>query len=63
MAMDFNIIAFWELLNENETATSEVYKSFLDRHIPNWSGGNDCRNPIIVQYNTRPRVASIVKKT
>lgn len=60
MAMDFNGIAFWELLPEKSTVNSQVYQSFLERNIPNWMRANNFQKAILAQDNARPHIARSV---
>ena len=60
MAMDINGIAFWHLCEENETVTSELYRSFLETYIPVWMDGNRFKGPVILHDNATPHKSRIV---
>ncbi len=60
LAMDFDGVAFYELLNENETLNSNRYLSFLWEYIPQWCQRRRCRRPLILHDNARPHKARII---
>lgn len=62
MAMDFNGIAFYELLPPGSTVDGEVYKSFLERKITEWLSGKDSRHLWLLHDNARPHKARVVKE-
>ena len=60
MAMDFEGICFWLLLEENSTLNAEWNKKFLDRKIPNWLQGKNFRRPILLHDNARLHKSTVV---
>ena len=54
MAMDKIGIAFWDLCEEKQTVTSEVYKTFLETYIPIWITVNKFKGPVIIHDNSSP---------
>ena len=61
LAMDFDGVAFYELLNENETLNSNRYLSFIEEYIPQWCQQKRCRRPLILHDNARPHKARIIR--
>lgn len=61
MAMDFDGIAFYELLPEKQTVTADVYISFLKKHLNKWLRGKDSRHVWLLHDNATPHKARIVK--
>lgn len=61
MAMDYNGIAFWKLLDEKVTVTSKVYKEFIEEHIEEWKIKNSIKCPVIVHDNARSHVSRLVQ--
>ncbi|XP_015793258.1 histone-lysine N-methyltransferase SETMAR-like [Tetranychus urticae] len=60
MGVDWNGIAFWELLPEKTTVTADVYKSFLVDKLPVWINENKHQRPYLLHDNARPHKAAPV---
>lgn len=61
MAMDFDGIAYYELLPERQTVNAEVYIGFLSRLLAKWLGRKDSKGVWLLHDNARPHVARVVK--
>ena len=62
LAMDFEGIAFWEILPLGTTVNAQVYLDFLQRNIPEWMARKGHKKVIIAQDNARPHVARIINE-
>lgn len=61
VAMDWDGICFYELLPPKTTVTSEVYKSFLEKNIPEWLASKSFSVPFILHDNARPHKSALVR--
>jgi len=48
VGMDIDGVAFWDVLEFNQTMTAERYKSFLERFVTKWQTDKDIRRPVIL---------------
>jgi [histone H3]-lysine36 N-dimethyltransferase SETMAR len=62
MSMDFNGIAFWDLLPEKTVVNAEFYRNYLDENIEKWMSGKSFRKPILLHDNAKPHTANVVKE-
>ena len=62
MAMDFNGIAFWELLPPGTTCTGVIYKDFLANNFETWLSGRRRGKIVLLHDNARPHKANVVKQ-
>ena len=60
MAMDFDGIAFWELLGDKQFLKAETYRQFLERNIPKWLCRNSHKKALIVHENGHPHKSPTV---
>jgi hypothetical protein len=60
VAFDIEGVAFWELMEENETVTGERYRKFLMDNIKPWMQKRRMRVPLILQDNARPYKSNAV---
>lgn len=61
MAMDFNGIAFYELLPEKQNVNSEIYLQFLKRNLNKWLKGRKSTQVWLHHDNATSHKARIVK--
>lgn len=62
MGMDFGGIAFYELLPEKTTVDGNVYKKFLEKHIPHRVGTRNIPSLWLNHDNARPHKHQLVRK-
>ena len=62
MALDFNGIAFWELLPPKTTCNGERYRDFLARNFDLWPGKPKRGKAVLLHDGARPHIASVVKE-
>ena len=60
MAMYFEGIAFWELLEDKQFCNAETYRQFLESNIPKLMCRNNHKKALIAHDNSRPHKARIV---
>jgi hypothetical protein len=59
--MNYDGIAFWGVLDLNQTMNAERYKSFLEQHVTKWASDKGVSRPVILHDNARPHKAKIVQ--
>ena len=61
VSMDFNVVAFYKLMEENLTMNANRYKKFLEEYVTNWVHGNGIVYHIILHDNAKPHKARVVR--
>lgn len=62
MSMDYQGIAYYELLPPKTTVTAEVYAGYLQRNLDNWKSKNHRKSVYLLHDNARPHKANVVKE-
>lgn len=62
MAMDFNGIAFYEILEEKQTLNSNLYIEFLERNFDKWLNVNKFKKVWLLHDNAKSHKAVVVKE-
>lgn len=62
VAMDWDGIAFYELLGSGTTVNGQVYKDFLCKHIPEWLSKHPRGSLSLLHDNARPHKAPVVQE-
>lgn len=62
LALDWNGIAFWELLPTGNNVTADYYHDFLNRNIDSWLSGKNYKRVMILHDNARPHKSNKIKE-
>ena len=60
VGMDFDGVAFWDVLEPGNTMTADRYKSFLDHHVSKWQTDKNVSRPHVLHDNAKPHKGRVV---
>lgn len=60
--MDYDGVAFWDVLEQGQTMAGPRYKAFLEQHVTQWQARKHIQHPLLLHDNCRPHKAIVVRK-
>ena len=60
IGIDYDGVAFWETLDENQTLNGVIYCGFLERNVTKWISNKGNRRPVVLQDNAAPHPSKVV---